>query len=194
LKSSLAGTLSFEDRYAEADRMLRETLKAQREVLGAEHPDTLNTMLHLGDVLDMEAKFPEALALKQSAFDVQRRILGPEDEQTIVTMYWLGDTLRDMGRYAEAETLYRELLDAQRRILGPEHPHTLTAMDVSRSFSAMSANMPRQRRYTAKFWMNNAGCWDRNTLTRRILVGFEPRWNLPDRSRTQMLRRTAYIG
>jgi hypothetical protein len=67
--------------------MLRETLKAQREVVGSEHPDTLHTMVRLGNILDLETKYPEALALKQSVLDVERRTLGPEDRQTIATMY-----------------------------------------------------------------------------------------------------------
>ena len=119
---------SFEGRYAEAERMLRETLKAQREVVGSEHRDTLESMVDLGTVLDAEAKYPEALALKQSALDVERRNLGPEDRDTVDTMVGVADTLTLMARYGEAEIIQRKVLDAQRRILGPEHPDTLNTM------------------------------------------------------------------
>ena len=38
--NSLAATLAYERRYAEAERMERELLDIRRRVLGPEHPDT----------------------------------------------------------------------------------------------------------------------------------------------------------
>ena len=129
LKSTLAmEEYYFEGRYAEAEQMLRETLKAQREVLGSQHQVTLDSMANLGNVLDQEAKYPEALALQQSVLDVQRRALGPENRDTVEAMLEVAGTLGFMGRYGEAETIQRKGLDVRRRMLGPEHPDTLNTM------------------------------------------------------------------
>ena len=38
---NLAGDLQSEGQYAEAEKLVRETLDIRRRVLGPEHPDTL---------------------------------------------------------------------------------------------------------------------------------------------------------
>ena len=41
---NLAHTLSYQGKYAEAEKMHRETLALREKVLGKEHPDTLTSM------------------------------------------------------------------------------------------------------------------------------------------------------
>src|ERR1035438_8552798 len=73
----LATALDDEGRYAEAEKLYRETLDIQRRVLGTEHPDTLRSMNNLAIVLNHQRRFTEAEKLHRETLDIQRRILGP---------------------------------------------------------------------------------------------------------------------
>ncbi len=53
----LAGSLSCQGNYTEAERMLREVLDAQSRILGAEHPMTLATTSDLAGSLSHQGKY-----------------------------------------------------------------------------------------------------------------------------------------
>lgn len=116
-------------RFAEAEKLERETLDICRRVLGPEHPDTLGTMNNLGSTLDYESRYAEAAQLQRETFEIQRRVLGPEHRDTMGSMNNLAFTLEHLHRYPEAETIYRQALEIQRRVLGPDHPDTLLSAD-----------------------------------------------------------------
>ena len=115
-------------RYAEAEKLEREVMEAQRRVLGPEHPQTLSTILLLASTLQHESRYTEAEKLERDALEVQRRVLGPEHVDTLVTMSALSVVLEGEGRHDEAEKLGRDVLDIRRRVLGPEHPETANSV------------------------------------------------------------------
>jgi Tetratricopeptide repeat len=43
--------LKQQGRYEEAERLVRQALEVSEQVLGEEHPDTLDTRKHFGDLL-----------------------------------------------------------------------------------------------------------------------------------------------
>ncbi len=127
-QGTLAWSLAYQSKPADAERMLRETLQTQRRVLGTENADTAATMNHLAGAILFQGHFPESDKLNRETLDIRRRILGPEHELTLQSMFNLSLELQESGQYAEAEKWQLEALEIQRRVLGPYHPSTLASM------------------------------------------------------------------
>ena len=66
---NLANILQYEGRYAEAERLHRETLDVQRRVLGPDHPDTADSPYNLGCMMVRKGDLKEALSLLREAVD-----------------------------------------------------------------------------------------------------------------------------
>lgn len=111
-----------EDR-AESVNILRDTLKAERRVMGSRDPETLKCMASLGTVLYYEGVsrghkgFSESEALLGEALAGQRRVLGADNSTTLETELRLIRVLASDHKYPEADALARELVDAARRNL-----------------------------------------------------------------------------
>ncbi len=115
--------------YAQAQPLLERSLEIRRRVLGAENPETLDSMNDLAGTLWREGRFAEAAKLSRETLETSRRVLGPDQHETLKAMNILAVDLDEWGRYAEAEKLERETLDLQRRVLGPENPDTINSMN-----------------------------------------------------------------
>lgn len=113
----------------EAETLFRQTLAARRRLLGDRHPDTLDSMHYLGDVLHRQGKAEEAETLNRQTFALKRRVFGDEHLSTLKTMNNLGVVLTSQGRHAEAESVLREAVEAKRRTLGDGYPSTLGSMN-----------------------------------------------------------------
>jgi hypothetical protein len=87
--SNLALSLSGQGKYADAERIGREVLGVKRRVLGEEHPDTLNSAIHLGTTLAYRAKFAEAEEMLQATLEACRRVIGHIHPDTLVIAEWL---------------------------------------------------------------------------------------------------------
>ena len=102
------------DLLAAKEMLLREALKAQREMLGARHPDTLKSICKLSKLLqdkgDLRRREICRLATSEHArhHEQLRRLKGDLDA---------------------AEPLLREVLEAQREMLGARHPDTLASIN-----------------------------------------------------------------
>jgi hypothetical protein len=58
-------------------------------VFGEEHPDTLNSAIHLGTTLAYRAKFAEAEEMLQATLEACRRVIGHIHPDTLVIAEWL---------------------------------------------------------------------------------------------------------
>jgi tetratricopeptide (TPR) repeat protein len=116
--------------YPEARTQFERALELQRRVLGAQNPETLETIRRLGQTAAFQGKYPEAEALLRQSLEVQRRVLGPERPDTLRSMHYLANVYYLQGKYTQAEALYSQNLEVQRRVLGPEHPNTLNSMSA----------------------------------------------------------------
>ena len=105
--------------------MQRELLERQRAVLGAQHPDTMETTDNLAVALIGQGKHVEAERMQRELLDVEARVLGAEHYHTLRTTDNLSRSLSGQGRFAEAEQMQRDLLDVKRRVMGAEHPDTI---------------------------------------------------------------------
>ena len=98
----LAEPLCEQNRFAEAETILREVLPRMKEKLGNSHPTTLSTAAHL------------ATTLVSAGIDNCRTASALQ------------------ARLAEAEAMQREVLEGQTRVLGKDHPETRnTARNLS---------------------------------------------------------------
>lgn len=67
--NNLAFLLSREGRYAEAEKLTRETLDLRRRVLGPEHPLTAASVYNLGVIAANRGNRTEALSFLRQALD-----------------------------------------------------------------------------------------------------------------------------
>ena len=84
--------------------MLRDTLKRQRDVLGAEHESILYTAGGLATALQDQGKFSEAETVLRDTLAIQQHptILATADNLALL--------LSNIGQHAEAEALGRSAL------------------------------------------------------------------------------------
>jgi tetratricopeptide (TPR) repeat protein len=113
----------------DARKQLERALELQRRALGADNPQTLKTMDHLGRVVLDGDKPAQAELLFGETLRIRRRVLGPEHPDTLRSMRGLARAYNDQDKYAQAEALDTQILQISRRVLGPEHPDTLSSMN-----------------------------------------------------------------
>jgi len=118
----------------------RRILHKNEQLLGPEHPDTLNSIQQLAVLLYTRVYYwgedsaAEAGSLIRRVMKARERILGPEHPDTLYPMHFVAvlhldgrDGKKDLPK---AEMLIRRVLEAQERILGPEHPNTLASINT----------------------------------------------------------------
>lgn len=116
-------------RRAEAEDLLRQTLKTQMRFFGPRHRETLVTMSYLAWTLTREGRFAEAESLNRQTLALERSALGAQDPETLHTMGNLAVTLNQEGRLSEAEELDRQHLEIQRRLFGSDNVYVMIDMD-----------------------------------------------------------------
>merc|ERR1711916_257486 len=84
-----AVVLDNQGRYDDALAMYGEVLavRERADVLGPEHPSTLNTRHNMAVVLKKQGRYDDALAMYEEVLAVQERadVLGPEHPSTLTT-------------------------------------------------------------------------------------------------------------
>lgn len=101
----LALLLLRQDRLAEAEPYLRESLEGKRRGLGDEHPGTMNAIGQMADLLARQGKLAEAEGYHRELRALHRRVLGAAHPRTLASAASLAELLSAQERYEEAETL-----------------------------------------------------------------------------------------
>ncbi|KAJ4298214.1 hypothetical protein N0V90_006113 [Kalmusia sp. IMI 367209] len=114
--------------YRKAYEMDSSAFQVRESVLGAEHPDTLNSINSLGLVLHRQGRYKEAEAMHQRGLEVKKRLFGTGHPDTLISMSNLARTYMDQGRWADAEALEVQVLEISKTKLGADHPDTLVSM------------------------------------------------------------------
>jgi len=115
-------------KYEAAEPHLERAIELYRGQFGAEHPDTLVTLVQLGWLYSMQGRRNEAEPLFIKALETRQRVLGEEHPDTLNSMANLGWLYSVQNRYKEAEPLLVRALETQQRELGEEHPDTTWSM------------------------------------------------------------------
>jgi non-specific serine/threonine protein kinase/serine/threonine-protein kinase len=123
------------------ERLLSDAAEVRRRTLGAEHPETLESMQWWGWALCRRGRYPEAEKVLRDVLEIRRLVLGPEHADTAHSKATLAMVYKYLGRHDEAEELWKQALENRRRALGPEDPETLKIM------SNLAICYEDQRRY-----------------------------------------------
>lgn len=121
--------------YAEAEKLYRDVLEANRKVFGQRHAKSAVDMLNLGLCLIFQGRNAEALPLLQSAVSLREELYGPDHPATAEALVMLARGRQQQGNRSgdPAQRLFhlREALGLARRALAidlPKHEPTNTAL------------------------------------------------------------------
>jgi tetratricopeptide (TPR) repeat protein len=123
----LGDALTQQDKFKEAEPLLREAL-AQKRLLGGSNEATAQTLDRLATLYQRRSEYAAAEPLFREALTIRRRLFG--DTATVVgeSLNNLGVLLFEKGEYDQAEPVYREAISNYLRRLGEDHPLTAEAM------------------------------------------------------------------
>jgi tetratricopeptide (TPR) repeat protein len=114
---------------AKAEPHVQRALTLRQQVLGPEHPDTLETLEELGQTWIMQGKYAEGEQLHRQTLETVRRVLGNDHSLALDLENVVGFVVMSQGRWEEAASLFRQCLQDQTRVLGAEHLDTLDTMN-----------------------------------------------------------------
>ena len=118
---------------------VKEELYALRcQVLGPEHPDTLNALNNLAVVYGEMGDHEKSLELREKAYHLRCQVLGPEHPDTLVSLSNLAVTYTYLQEHPKALELRRIVYDRQRKKLGDQDPKTRKAKKAL--IDALNAN------------------------------------------------------
>ncbi|MEU6365258.1 FxSxx-COOH system tetratricopeptide repeat protein [Streptomyces sp. NPDC046931] len=132
--------------YAEARRMVEDTLERRRRVLGEDHPDTLVSAHEFAVTLYNLGHHAEARRMVEDTLERRRRVLGEDHPDTLHSAYGLAVTLCNLGHHPEARRMVEDTLERRRRVLGEDHPDTLHSAHSLAITLATLGHHPEARR------------------------------------------------
>ena len=97
------------------------------QVLGRDHPDTLNARNSLAAAYQLAGQHAVAIPIFELALDARERVLGPDHPDSLTSRHNLSAAYHLAGSPAVAIPLFESTLAARERVLGPDHPSTLTS-------------------------------------------------------------------
>ncbi|CAN9127988.1 unnamed protein product [Alternaria alternata] len=101
------------DRNMASETLFRHVLSSQREALGHEHLDTLETMDRLADVLASQRRHADAEVYHVQALEVRLRKFGPAHPASQECLVKRGYFLLKESRYSEAYTTWKQASEAR---------------------------------------------------------------------------------
>ncbi|KAL6812533.1 hypothetical protein J3E69DRAFT_376335 [Trichoderma sp. SZMC 28015] len=123
-----ANGLYFLGKFEDAHEMNQQALDLRIEVLGDEHPSTLEiveTGMTIAAFKEQPAKIHQ---ISKRVLELQKKVLGLEHPRTLESMLRLAAAFYKQQNYEEAAQMSRQALDIQIKVLGAGHPVTLTSM------------------------------------------------------------------
>ena len=125
----LVGWFLREDgKISDSERLARQAVEINTEILSEDHPSMLNAMDNLALTYHAQGKTAEAAKLHERVLEKRKCIQGDDHPNTLMTMGNLAETYRAQGKTAEAAALQEWVLEKHKRILGDDHPDTLMTM------------------------------------------------------------------
>ena len=110
--------------YAAAERVARQALVLDEQILAPGSLDIGHSAGFLGMVLLKEAKVDDAAPLLRRALSIRERELGVDHDMTLASLVFLARCLEAQGDVRAAEVLWRRYLRSHELRLGPAHPET----------------------------------------------------------------------
>ncbi|KAK5011660.1 hypothetical protein LTR28_009894 [Elasticomyces elasticus] len=124
-KHWLGLVLYYQQKYAEAEEVLRQAVQGRENVVGKERAETLDSKHWLAESLDQQQKYLEAEEVLRHAVEGREKVLGRKHEDTLDSKDTLGIVLYEQQKYQEAEEVLRYAAQGRAEVLGKEHENTL---------------------------------------------------------------------
>jgi tetratricopeptide (TPR) repeat protein len=115
--------------YEESEPLYRRALEIRETVLGANDPDTADTLNGLAGLYYYQGKYEESEPLYERALKIYENALGSEHPITALSVNNLAELYASQGKYREAEPLFRRALGTTEKVNGPEHPHVAAGLN-----------------------------------------------------------------
>ncbi|UCF69250.1 MAG: serine/threonine protein kinase, partial [Acidobacteriota bacterium] len=112
-------------RPREAAEELSIAARIRRDLLGADHPDTLRSELQHAMSLTESGRAPESVPLLKELREKMIRAYGKDDPKALKTSSLYATALMADREHVQADPIFRETLERQKEILGPEHRDTI---------------------------------------------------------------------
>src|SRR5262249_11147937 len=105
-------------RFAEAERILLDTLDRRRRLAGTDDPDTCRSMANLAALYKRWQRHERSAPLFEAAIAGLERRLGPDHSDVLSTKVGLSGSYLELHRYAETQVLLEQAIDRIRRVFG----------------------------------------------------------------------------
>ena len=109
-KSHLAGILANQERFTDAESLLREVVATRRTLLGDAHPKVAESLKMLAFMLRYQNKLHEAEQKYREALDICQQVLGENHPDAIHAMSELATFLLDHGDVTGSDGMEAEAL------------------------------------------------------------------------------------
>jgi tetratricopeptide (TPR) repeat protein len=116
-------------KYAEAEPLYVRSLAIREQKLGANHPDTANSLNNLAGLYESTGRYKEAEPLFVRSLAISEQELGANHPNTANSLNNLASLYGSTGRYKEAEPLFVRSLAISERELGANHPDTAKSLN-----------------------------------------------------------------
>lgn len=100
-----------EQRYADAEPLLRKALDGQREWFGERHPMTLSAVSNLAGSIRQQDRPADALPFYREAFEGFLELYGERHPRSLIARHNLGNCMLDLDRPEESVVLHRDALE-----------------------------------------------------------------------------------
>ncbi|MEM9388186.1 MAG: tetratricopeptide repeat protein [Pseudomonadota bacterium] len=108
--------------YALAEAQLRRNAQVRRELLGANHPDTIASQANLAASLSVQGRWEESTPLLEDVVARQTRVLGEGARATLIARGNLADAYNNLDRMDDAVSHAEAVVRIRERVLGESHP------------------------------------------------------------------------
>lgn len=122
IQGSLAWALYLLEDYAAAEQLNLELLSAQRQTLGPESVEELNTLNNLALVYRQTGRYEQAEQMHQKELTIARRVMGSDHPEVLISMLNLSRVLNQLERLTEAHALLYEAYETAASVLPETHP------------------------------------------------------------------------
>jgi serine/threonine-protein kinase len=130
--------------YTPAREALEEALAEQRRLVGPDHPDALESLHALGQILYAADDEPRARVVLRESLDRHRRVYGAEHEKTARALFALAPLLAATDLNASG-ALLSQSLEIRQRVLPPNHPDLALSLGALAEYHRKRGEQKRSR-------------------------------------------------
>ncbi|KAJ7747774.1 hypothetical protein B0H16DRAFT_916814 [Mycena metata] len=137
-KNQYASIFQEDGKYKQAQTLLEEVLEKRKQLLGDNHPGTLDTMDRLANSYSHLGEHQKAKELQFIVLEKRKQVLSDNHPDTLHTMGRLASSYSRLGEHQKGKELHAIVLEKRKQVLGENHPDTLRTMsNLANSYSAL---------------------------------------------------------